>query len=110
MPGQELGDRDLVLREVPQAHLVELDEPPRLVADADREHEHRVHLELAQDESLRRVDVALEERDRAGLARSQDLRGEREILDAVGDVVSQPDVAQRVSGQVDEVSVDHSRH
>ena len=80
---EELRERDVVVVEPPEPHLVELDEPPGASPDAKRKHQQGVHAELAEDERLRRIDLLLEERDGPRLADAQRLGGERKVRDPV---------------------------
>ena len=68
---EEPGERLVLVREAPQPHVVDLDEPPRAAVDDER-HEHRgVHLQLAQDERLGAVEIVVEERDRPARSASR---------------------------------------
>jgi len=103
---EELGDRDVVRAEAAQAHLIQLDEPPARAVDADRQHEQRVHPQLAEDERLGRVDVSVGKGDRTRLAGTKDFGGQREVRNAVDRLVTKRDLAERVVGRVHDVVAD----
>ncbi len=82
----QLGDVPLEGGEGPRARVVDLDQAPSSTGDHEWHEEHRLHLHLAKDEQLRRIDPRIGGRDRAGEARLQHF-GRRRV---VGEVVAQP--------------------
>ncbi len=105
----ELGNGDVVRTEPAVPHLVELDEAPGPPRHRYRQHEERVHAEIAHDERLGRVDVTVDEGDGSRLAAPQDLGGEWEVGYAIGGLVAEGHLAQRVLGGVDDVVADDAR-
>ena len=103
---EETRDRDVVLAELTEPHLVELHQPPRPALDTQGEQEERVHRELTQDERLGRIDVAVQERHRPRLAAPERLRGQREVRDPVRGLVTQRDLTERVLRGIHEVLAD----